>query len=383
MAPPRSRVSLVGSAASIYLDALRGMAALVVFYGHSWLGLAGPPSGGGSPWYLYLAGFGRQAVMVFFALSGFLVGGGALRRIRNGKFAWPDYVLQRMTRLYVVLIPALLLGLFWDRLGAAIAGVGGIYGGHFPSFVNWNIPQRLGWRIGIGNLFFLESRWFRTFGSNSVLWSLVCEFWYYLLFPCLVLAVRERQLSRRVLYLAASAVAIYLGGRDVLYDFPAWLAGVAVYLAPKPGRRRSWLVPAGIGGLIGASCLSSSVSSALNVYLADYLAAFGAAACLYAFVHHPPPAPRRIFAAAAGHFASISYTLYLVHLPLLVFLEAVWIGPHPWPRDGHHIMLWGVTVIAVFAYAELIWFCFESRTDAVRRWLWPRCIRDKAVAAQA
>ena len=74
--------------------------------------------------YLFVAGFDHYAVMVFFVLSGLLVGGGVLREVQaTGRFAWGRYLLRRSVRLCLVLWPALLLGacctalaLRWDAL---------------------------------------------------------------------------------------------------------------------------------------------------------------------------------------------------------------------------------------------------------------------------
>src|SRR3979411_3306308 len=52
---------------------------------------------------------GVAAVMVFFVLSGYLVGGPAIVRARNGALDAIDYFSARAARLYVVLIPALVI----------------------------------------------------------------------------------------------------------------------------------------------------------------------------------------------------------------------------------------------------------------------------------
>jgi peptidoglycan/LPS O-acetylase OafA/YrhL len=67
-------------------------------------------------WYVATA-FGHDAVMVFFVVSGFLVGSGTLNACRTGRWNWPNYITARTVRLYVVLVPGLLLTLLWDQLG--------------------------------------------------------------------------------------------------------------------------------------------------------------------------------------------------------------------------------------------------------------------------
>lgn len=108
-----------------HIDMLRGLAALLVCVGHIrgmlWVdyGALASPDVVTKGLY-FLTGLGHQAVVLFFALSGFLVGGSAFQRIRSGQFRAGDYLLRRLTRLWTVLLPALVLGALWDWLGRDI-----------------------------------------------------------------------------------------------------------------------------------------------------------------------------------------------------------------------------------------------------------------------
>jgi peptidoglycan/LPS O-acetylase OafA/YrhL len=65
-----------------------------------------------------ITGLGHQWVIVFFVLSGYLVGGSVLRSVAVNHWSWRVYLLNRLTRLYAVLIPALVFGGLLD-LGAS------------------------------------------------------------------------------------------------------------------------------------------------------------------------------------------------------------------------------------------------------------------------
>lgn len=86
-----------------------------------------------APVYLwwFLTGFesGHQAVVGFFVLSGYLVGGAVLSRIREPRPFLKDYYLHRFTRVYVVLIPTLLLTLLLDILGCHLFTSSALYEG--------------------------------------------------------------------------------------------------------------------------------------------------------------------------------------------------------------------------------------------------------------
>ena len=86
--------SLRGSASSDHLDLVRGAAALLVMLGHLrnlfFVDFSEVASNANPLVKLvYLAtGFSHYAVMIFFVLSGFLVGGGVLRGRIDGKWSW-------------------------------------------------------------------------------------------------------------------------------------------------------------------------------------------------------------------------------------------------------------------------------------------------------
>ena len=84
---------------SIYLDAVRFLASLTVFYYHVCeLGIVT------TEFRLYLA---REAVMVFFVLSGFVISYVAINKDHNLQV----YMVGSLSRLYSVVLPALLLTL--------------------------------------------------------------------------------------------------------------------------------------------------------------------------------------------------------------------------------------------------------------------------------
>jgi len=102
-------------AASAHLDALRGIAAVGVCLSHLrdffFQDYPQVPHHSVLLALTYVAtGLGHQWVIVFFVLSGYLVGGSVLRSMSLDRWSWRDYLLRRGTRLYAVLVPALALG---------------------------------------------------------------------------------------------------------------------------------------------------------------------------------------------------------------------------------------------------------------------------------
>jgi peptidoglycan/LPS O-acetylase OafA/YrhL len=98
----------------VHLDAIRGAAALIVTLGHA-RGLFF--SSLTEKTHFHELTIGDEAVMVFFVLSGYLVGGSVLRDMRAGTWNWSSYLIKRLVRLWVVLVPAVLLGVLIDSIG--------------------------------------------------------------------------------------------------------------------------------------------------------------------------------------------------------------------------------------------------------------------------
>jgi peptidoglycan/LPS O-acetylase OafA/YrhL len=102
---------------SWFLDISRALAAFLVVIGHVKTIVFGE-----STWatnylsnvFALITGLGHQGVVIFFVLSGFLVGRKAVDAVVRRKSNLGHYILDRATRIYVVLIPAILIGAMWD-----------------------------------------------------------------------------------------------------------------------------------------------------------------------------------------------------------------------------------------------------------------------------
>jgi peptidoglycan/LPS O-acetylase OafA/YrhL len=118
--------------------------------------------------FYFFTGLGHQVVIVFFVLSGFWVGGSVLRK--GSQFSLLIYGLNRMTRLWTVLVPSLLFTAISDTLTARFSP--DILSGDY--LVIWNsgpnpeiYPNSV--LTLLGNLFFLQTVSVPVFGINSPL----------------------------------------------------------------------------------------------------------------------------------------------------------------------------------------------------------------------
>lgn len=381
MSPPtepskRSARAALDEAASLRLDLLRGVAALLVCSGHLrnlFLQDFGPVGRGRwlQPFYL-ATGLGHQAVMLFFVLSGYLVGGAALREFSAGTFSWRRYLAARLTRLWLVLLPALALTEALDRAGPALFGAAGAYSGDraFGNVVAPHSLDNLGALTLLGNALFVQTVRVAPLGTNGALWSLANEAWYYLLFPAALTACFPGSALRRLAALAATAGMLAFVGRELaLYMLP-WLLGAGVsWLQARAKPERAWHPRVALTAT-AALLLSLLATKVLHggVFALDLLVSSAMAWWLLATVRARPllSLPRPV-ASAARFLSDISFTLYVTHLPLAVLLAA---SRGPLPRlapDARGLALYAAALALLLVCARALWWCFEARTESVRR----------------
>lgn len=368
----------VGERGSAILDMARAVSAILVMVGHL-RGLLFVPYGDVADGNVvtqalyFFTSLGHEAVMVFFVLSGFFISANVLRAMENGRWGWNWYLGRRITRLSVVLMPALIIGFVLDTLGLHLFGTNGPYGGgeEYVHIIVAPVAGRLGWTIFLGNAAYLQDIFVPTFGSNGPLWSLSYEFWYYLLFPCLAVAIFGRRLRSRIIHGAIAAMIALLVGERILLYFTIWLFGVAAFLMPIPkALTRRGLPRRAALTATGALLLLTLVVSKLHVApqaINDMAIGVVCATLVYLFAHTPSGANgRRTFFGRLAHFAAgFSYTLYLAHLPALVFLCA-WLDQR-WQPDLVHGLYGLIVAAGVLIYAFVLSRLTEARTDQVRR----------------
>jgi peptidoglycan/LPS O-acetylase OafA/YrhL len=374
-------------ASSVHLDALRGVAAVGVCCNHlrdlMLADYSSLPHRNPLLLVFYLAtGLGHQWVMIFFVLSGYLVGGSVLRSFALDQWSWRPYLLNRMTRLYAVLIPALLLGGILDAGGIHFFGIAGIYGAKVGSHeLTVAVQSRLHLPILLGNYTFLQGIRVPVFGSNGPLWSLANEFWYYLAFPLLAMCVALRStMLRRVLSLAVLGAIFAFTGREIALYFLIWLMGVAIHFLPAVHIRLAWGRRLFILVAAAASVGTLAWCKESHSTWSDWVLGAVVGGLIYAILccsHTPAP---RAYRWASHALSRSSYTLYLVHVPFIVFVAA-WIGRIRLPPSWDQFSLTAAVFLATLAYAQVVWFLFERRTDSLRGRLKPLIFNSAAAAA--
>jgi peptidoglycan/LPS O-acetylase OafA/YrhL len=179
---------------SLFLHFLRIFSAIVVVISHARDFLIHPLGHLSSDKELVAMHFmslGGAAVLVFFFLSGYLVGGMEIERHILGSENYKKYFLDRVTRLWQVLLPALLFTYVINSFSCA-NGRYSLYCSASIELVSHAgrapvLDQSL--YSYLGSIFFLQPFNGNVFGGNGPLWSLSYEFWYYIIFYCILMII--------------------------------------------------------------------------------------------------------------------------------------------------------------------------------------------------
>lgn len=307
------------------------------------------------------AGFAYLAVIVFFVLSGWLVGGSFLNRV-NSNGAFRNYSIDRVTRLWVVLVPTFLTVLF-----AALAM--GVLNGARVSF-STSEPYSVG--AFFGNMIGLQTIIVAPFGGDFPLWSLANETWYYVMFPLMVLVFRGRTITTRsVALLAIGAIALLVHGTILLY-FTIWLLGAAfsrVKIEAGPVLR--WVLLLLFVGSAVLIRLKGKTDVTPEGYPQYVLFSLVFVLFLSSMQFKRVRTPMLDWLDRTGRlFANFSFTLYVLHVPMIVvmghLMSSLFGISQLSPFRMHHYLIYAGMYVLLVVCAYGFYLPFEANTSLVR-----------------
>lgn len=316
------------------LDALRGLAAMVVVLAHghqAWLA-AGAPAWLAHPRHnplLWLLLDGHASVILFFLLSGFVL---ALPRLRGSAQPYMQFALRRFIRIYPPYLVALMVAVAACGVFSGRPSYGGFLTVHWPRVPDASsLLQHL---LMLGR--------FDIFRYDGPVWSLVHEARISLVFPVIAfLAQRLRALAALGIALGCAVISslgmVYvessLNGQARMTAWSLTLGYCGIFLLGAAMARRhgacvQWLdrLPrVGRAALFAATLLLYLYPQASwkALDLGDlWTACVGL--LLLAFCLRRQGLPARVLRTKPVQWVGgISYSLYLVHLPVLLVLSAV------------------------------------------------------------
>lgn len=267
---------------------------------------------------------GFLGVDIFFVISGFLITGNIARALDIGKFRFREFYFKRARRI----LPA-------SFVAIAMTSVGSIW--FMSSFEMAALrDQVLGALTYTSNFVLWKQVDYFAIGSNSKpllhMWSLAVEEQFYLLLPVL-LFLTPRHLRRWVL-LALTVVSFgfcrWWVGTDAVgafYMLPsrAWELGIGgcAALFGNSDRKMPWLCWPGGAALLTIPCSFSGFQHP------GWLAAALCIATASIVVANNETVARSLPTRVLARIGDISYSLYLVHWPVMVFAYGAFLGTPP------------------------------------------------------
>lgn len=348
---------------SVYLDLVRFLAACLVYVYHSnqrWLVEPILPA----------SHYGHSSVIVFFVLSGYVIAFVTATKERD----WQTYAASRLSRVFSVAIPAIVLTIALDAVGRQL--VPSAYAYPFDWF---------GLRIA-ASLLMVNEAWFvsiTTF-SNVPYWSICYESWYYVGFGLVAFLPGSRA------WPVIGLLALALGPKIVLLA-PVWAMGVVLFRwrrLAEISEGLGWaLLASSTAGIVifhgldveemAASWFKSLVGkdwfvrfSFSRFCIGDYLLG------LLVMLHFA--GMRRVAGLMAPVLVAIerpvklvaayTFTLYLLHQPLFLFWGAVLRG------DPKTYVNWIATTCLVAVSVAAIGAATETRRHVLTRWIRQRLL---------
>lgn len=343
---------------SVYLDLVRFTAACLVYLWHSNMRALVTD-------ILPASSYGHSSVIVFFVLSGFVIAYVTDTKERT----WVEYGASRLSRVYSVVLPALVLTPLLDAAGRHL----------LPAMYDYPWDRFALRLIGCG-LMMNESWWISiTFFSNVPYWSIAFEAWYYVIFALATFVPRGWRF-------AAVAAACAVVGPKIVLLAPVWWAGVLLY-------RWSWLQRWSSGfswAMVVISTIGIVVTHAVGVYemtadwmrqlvgearfveltfarfaFGDYLLG-GLVFCHFAAVRNVAGQVQAVLLAVERPIkwlAGYTFTLYLLHQPLFLFWMSVVRGDPA--GHGYWWIVTALTALSVVAIGAVT----EHRRQGLKRFV--------------
>jgi peptidoglycan/LPS O-acetylase OafA/YrhL len=370
---------------SVFLNIVRVVASELVVIGHFLTKYQPTPF---DPIFRLGSTIGGAAVLLFFVLSGFLVSYSLLRKIENPQYGFRSYFIDRFSRIYSGLLPALLLS-------AVIAIV--IYITNYAYYAELSTMQSApSGQTFIMTLFMLErfpTSFFNAllsglglsfplpqvtpFGFNGILWTLVVEWWIYMFFGALVIGgltiagKRDRNISyQAIISLVSIMFGLIVVGFSLEFTGPvvAWSVGALFTVLfctktimkkfSKDGTKsiaQGLLLICWIFAFIAIYATFAWINDFYNVYLGIALST-----CILLTVvllnNDQKGATKKLklnhIAKRIAANSSFSYTLFLTHYPIVILLNGLELSINRWLMLIPILLLTNIVAYVIAHFSE-------------------------------
>lgn len=349
-----------------WLDLLRFIAAFLVVLNHSrndffvmYGDLPAEQQGIVTSLFYFIARLGHESVVIFFVLSGFLVGGIGLERLSSNNFRYRSYVIDRFSRIMTPLFGAVALFFITCQL----------------------THESFDWLTAIGNLLSLQDIFCECLVSPF--WSLVYEVWFYIMLFAVALMYYNQKSSNYnnvvkfcgyILFFISCCIFTKLAPLYLLI----WIMGALAYKT-RPSIFNKWMFAFSLFGILCFTLLyefSVDSASLISIYKVNntQFVEVGLSFCFCVFIQQvillkPQNAFFKSIDKIGTLLAKPSYTLYLTHrivfLLLFFYFFDMKEGDMSAPSILNYILFLTLTLFGCF----LAYLLFEKHTPWIKCFL--------------
>ena len=332
-------IQSAGSGRLAQLDGLRGIAAFSVFLFHC--GLI-PGFWNKSLSLPGILGDGGAAVDLFFVLSGFVLARSLMGKKKSGYF---QFVIRRAMRIY----PA-----YWTTLllcAALISMYDASRNPFFDELIRSFWSQPVGWAQWLLHALLILPGVDRG-RVDGVMWSLVIEMRISLLLPMFLSIYLLLSAPGRAILLLVSPALLMLGQTAAFV--PLFLMGIALasYLNKQEIFTPRFTIPVAFGlGLLlyGNREIFELPGGSIGGSVADIVSGLGSALIILAAIGSKRLS-RFLTSRPIQFLGDVSYSFYLIHWPILLFLTSRMFGAGYPPMACAAVSLIAAWIVAYLSY---------------------------------
>lgn len=338
----------INNTQSDFINAVRGVSAQIVLIGHLYGFYFSNQS-------IYIQNFG---VVIFFILSGHLITISALKAIQENTFNFKKFFIDRFSRIYAGLLPAIIVCIAIDISNIYLISEKNT----LLLFENLNINAFFASLFNVGGLPnpFKFGDVIDPIGSMRPLWSVALEWWIYVFVGILFIFLKNKKYIGLGLIISGLAITAFQAIFDLnhirYFIINAWfIASGIVLLKLKIFNNRIFL----FAPMVYLIFLTSNMDviyfyepSVIIALISIYFSTFEIIK-KYSF--------KNTFKNFSNTLSSFSYSLYLVHYSIIVLLM-------PLLKFNNKVEFFILFVICnIFAY--LFFNLFESKYIYLRNYL--------------
>ncbi len=299
--------------------------------------------------FYFISGNGQFGVILFFILSGFLVGGINIQRFKTGQLSLKKFLFDRIFRIGVPLTGAILLIILTNSLL------------NLP--VNWGqlAGQYIGFQFIVGD-------------AGGVFWTLAYEIWFYIILFTCFLFFRKKGASM-IWGLILFCVSGWILSQLKMPWFVCIFLGLTTFYLKDYKIKTVYLVLTALIGVLAYGIgMFSNQSSNISIWHLFppvtgeimRMLIFGSLAVLISQVvnHVPSGMVEKAVSLCGDKLAKFSYSLFLTHYQLI----KIWMKYGP-KFDELNFKTFSIFIIFCFVciiFAYIFYLIFERNTKKIQ-----------------